>query len=408
MATRPYGKSFGAALMLKVGYRHDPANLPGIAHLSEHMAFRDENRALSERLTGDGARVNAWTAASYTHFSVAGHEDQLGEAISLFANVMRTDRRPLGEFPAEREILYHEMSEYDVRGTRNEAYYGYWRSVLGDPNWRTTHRKQTNQVRKLTAADVRQFMQLHYRPQNARLAIVAPCSVAQLRISVEQIFSGVVPCDEGNDLKVPFPDTPVRNTTFVFDCVWYMWIRLAMRSKRSDAVMRLAAALVNHQLGGGQHSALYRRLRNERGLAYSVVSEEWPDLDRTLVDTFVSISRRSLWSALDILLEEVRRLAANGVSNDEFDTYRRRIIRRHELAMDHPRELADFLAFEMLRPAADRCPTTQARVDFLAQVSRADVNRAIAELLTPTNRYLFVSGPIGPLTRFMIRRELKE
>jgi len=49
----------------------------------------------------------------------------------------------------------------------------------------------------------------------------------------------------------------------------------------------------------------------------------------------------------------------------------------------------------------------QSSVDFLSQSSRIEVNRAIAELLQPANRYLFVSGPIGPLARFKIRRKLK-
>lgn len=68
----------------------------------------------------------------------------------------------------------------------------------------------------------------------------------------------------------------IRNTTFVFGASRYMWVRLALRSKRSDSVMRLAARLVNHQLADGPHSALFRRLRTERALAYSVVSETWP------------------------------------------------------------------------------------------------------------------------------------
>jgi predicted Zn-dependent peptidase len=109
-AIRPYGKSFGAALMLPVGYRHDPARLQGIAHLSEHMAFRGDNRALAERLTNEGGDVNAWTAASYTHFRVVGHEDQFATAISLLVNVIRGGPRQLNEFHAEREILFHEMS----------------------------------------------------------------------------------------------------------------------------------------------------------------------------------------------------------------------------------------------------------------------------------------------------------
>jgi len=406
-ATRPYGKSFGAALMLPVGYRHDPPRLQGLAHLSEHMAFRGDNRALAESLTNDGAYVYAWTAPSYTHFSVGGHEDQFVNAISLLANVVRGGPRQLNEFHAEREIVYHEMSEYNMRGSRDEAYYGFWRSILGDPNWRTTYDKQRKRVRRLSVDVIRQFIEWNYCPQYARLAVVAPRPVADLRSALFEIFSGVGTSDGPADVDVSRPDTEVRNTSFVFGSFRHMWVRVALRSRRSDPVMRLAARLVDNHLADGPHSALFRRLRTERALAYSVRSNNWPDLDRTIVDFYIGIARRSLWPTLDILLDEVRKLAAEGVPAEEFEIFRRKSIRHHELSMDQPGALANFLAYEMLRPAADRCASTQAYVTFLSNVSRDYVNRAIAELLSPANRYLFIAGPVGPLARFKIRRSLR-
>jgi predicted Zn-dependent peptidase len=404
--TRPYSKSFGAALMLPVGYRHDPADLQGITHLSEHMAFRGDNRDLVKRLTNDGGYANAHTMASYTHFQVAGHDDQFIEAISLLANIVRGGPRHLEEFHAEREIVFHEMSEYDMRGSRDEAYYGFWRSILGDPNWRTTYRKQRERIRQLSANAIRQFIEWNYCPQYARLAIVAPRPVADLHAALVDTFSDFDVVDGPTDVYVTLPDTAIRNTTFVFGSLRYMWIRLVLRSKRTDPLMRLAANLVNHQLGAGQHSALFRRLRTDRALAYSAISGDWLDLDRTIVDTFISIARPSLWTALDVLLEEVRKLAADGINDDEFESFQRREIRRQELWMDQPTTLADFLAYEMLRPASECIGSLQASIDFLSQASRIDVNHAIAELLAPANRYLFISGPVGPLARFQIRRKL--
>lgn len=290
--TRPHGKSFAAALMLPVGWRHDPADFQGLAHLSEHMAFRGENRALAERLSSEGGYANAWTSASFTQFQVAGHEEQLTEAISLLANVVRGGPRHLEEFLAEREIVFHEMSEHNMRASRDEANYGFWRSILGDPNWRTSYEKQRKSIRKLPVDVIRQFIEWNYCPQYARLAVVAPRPLTDLRTAVLEIFSKIEVAGGPTDVDVALPDTEVRQTSFVFGSFWHIWVRLALRSKRSDPLMRLAAALVNQQLADGPHSVLFRRLRTERALAYSVTSEVWPDLDRTIVDTFIGISRR--------------------------------------------------------------------------------------------------------------------
>ncbi len=293
-----------------------------------------------------------------------------------------------------------------MRERRDEAYYGFWRSILGDPNWRTTYEKQRKSIRMLPVDVIRQFIEWNYRPQYARLAVVAPRPVADLRRALVEIFSNFDVSEGPTDVSVTLPDAETRNTSFVLGGFRHMWVRLALRSRRSDPLMRLAAALVNHQFADGPHSILFRRLRTERALAYSVTSQALPDLDRTIVDAFIGVSRRSLWSALDILLEEVRNLAGNGVSDDEFETYRRRSIRRYELSMDYPTRLADYLAYEMLRSTTEHRLGAQSYVEFLSQASRVEVNRAIAELLMPANRYLFVSGPTGPLARFRIRRQL--
>jgi predicted Zn-dependent peptidase len=295
-----------------------------------------------------------------------------------------------------------------MRGSRDEAYYGFWRSILGDPNWRTTYEKQRKKVRRLSAEVIRQFIEWNYCPQYARLAVVAPHSAADLRAALTEVFSGFAKIEGPADVDVSLPDTEVRSTSFVFGSFRHMWVRLALRSRRSDPVMRLAAQLVDHLLGDGPHSALFRRLRTERALAYSVVSNSWPDLDRTIVDTYVGISRKSLWPAFDILLDEVRKLANRGVSEEEFETFRRKTIRRHELSMDQPGALADFLAYEMLRSPSERCRSLRASIDFLQQANCIGVNQAIAELLAPANRYLFIAGPVGPLARLKIRRWLRQ
>ena len=76
--------------------------------------------------------------------------------------------------------------------------------------------------------------------------------------------------------------------------------------------------------------------------------------------------------------------------------------------MEYPRELASLFAYEMLRPPGERQHHAEAYLDFVERLSIDDVNLAIAELLSPANRYLFLSGPIGPLARFKIRRMLRK
>jgi predicted Zn-dependent peptidase len=409
VGTRPYGKTVGAALMLRVGSRDDPARFPGLAHFSEHLAFRGENLGLVEKLTQDGANVNAYTAPSYTHFHVAAHSLQLDDSLTFFANVLRNSPRTAEEISTEQQVFRHELSELQPEGDkyRNEALHQFWRSIIGDPNWRTSSRKQLAGIRRLKPKVVEPFMSRYFHPRNARLAIVAPRPANEIKSAVETAFAALEPTNALTHFENAISSVTPRRPVIKFDGIWYVWIKLVLLTTRSDPTMRFAAALVADQLGGGPHSALFRRLRSNRALAYLVSADDWPDLYRTVVDCFVSVRRRSLFEAFDIMLEEVRRLAAEGVGDEHFETFRRQKIWHHELAMEYPRELAGFYAYEMLRPTSERQHGSQAYLDFVEHLNVDDVNRAVAEMFAPANRYLFIAGPVGPLARFRIRRRLK-
>ena len=407
VVTRPYGKSFGAALMLRVGSRDDPAGLPGLAHFSEHLAFRGENLAIVEKLSQDGAQMRAYTGPSYTQFQFAAHQEQLTEGLAFFANVVSSTDRTPETIRAEQPVFRHELSEslQSIRGRRNAAFQSFWRSVTGDPNWRIPAKKYVTCIRRLNRDVVEPFMRRYYVPANARLAIVAPLSAEQLRQSVEGTFADVESTQQGES---SIPSVTSRRMWGNFDGSRYVWIKLVALTTRSDATMRFAAALAANRLGVGPHSALFRRLRSERSLAYNVSGDDWPDLDHTLVHCFASVHYHSLSIAIGIMLQEIRRLAGGGVNREQYEAFRRQRICQHEMRMEYPRELACFLAYEMLRPASERMHDSQAYLDHLEQLNIHDVNQAIAELLAPANRYLFIAGPVGPLARFQIRRWLMQ
>lgn len=410
VVTRPYGKMVGAALMLRVGSRDDPARFPGLAHFSEHLAFRGENSRLVERLTQAGASVNAYTASSYTHFHLAAHSLQLDDSLAFFANVLRSAPRTAEEISTEQQIFRHELLEHQLASDkyRNEAFHQFWRSIIGDPNWRTSSRKQLAGIRRLTPHAVEPFMSRYFDPRNARLAIVAPRPVSEIKSAVEAAFAAIEPTNASAQVVNTIPFVTPRRPVIKFDGIWYVWIKLVLLTNRSDATMRFAAALVADQLGSGPHSALFRRLRSGRALAYSVSADDWPDLDRNVVDCFASVRRRSLFEAFDVMLDEIRRLAAEGTTAEDFEKFRRQRVCHHEMAMEYPRELAGFYAYEMLRPTSERQHGSQAYLDFVEQLKIDDVNRAIAELVAPASRYLFIAGPVGPLARLKIRRRLRQ
>ena len=77
------------------------------------------------------------------------------------------------------------------------------------------------------------------------------------------------------------------------------------------------------------------------------------------------------------------------------------------MSMDSPGDLAAFLAYEGIRPAAEGIIDPELYLDRLSSLSLSEVNLAVAKLLSAENRYIFIGGRVGLISRIRLQRRLK-
>ena len=80
---------------------------------------------------------------------------------------------------------------------------------------------------------------------------------------------------------------------------------------------RWALAVLNHVLGGGLSSRLFQKVREQRGLAYSVWSERAAYEDAGSLAVVVGTAPEHVDKVLQIISEELELLATEGVSDRE-------------------------------------------------------------------------------------------
>jgi zinc protease len=405
---RPYGKVFAAALTYGVGSFDDLPGTPGIAHFVEHLAFHGPNKELAEKLAECGADVNAYTGYEHTEFQVSGHIDQIESALELLGNAVRNPPVTEESISSERDVCIHEL--FDAAGTNpREAHHeAFWRQMLGDPNWQIKYRTMSRRkMKRLTLQRVNEFKREHYHPDHARLAIVSSISCAELRKLVRCALNTDAPA--GNSpANQPERYLAARvPVTISIDRHAYIWLEIIQAVRNTDAVTRLSADMIGHLVGGGPHSDMFRHLRAERSIAYDTRADDYAYLNGTAVSFFCSIHRRYVQEALHFIMGRLKRIAEQGMTAEEFENERVRMIRWHELSMDNPCGLASYLAFEALRPPADALIQENDYVQRVNALTLPAVNQAAAKLLLKANRATFVAGRLGPLARMRIRSTLQ-
>jgi predicted Zn-dependent peptidase len=403
---RPYGKTFALALAFGVGSFDDPPGLAGMAHFCEHLAFCGPNREIWETLTGLGASVNAFTPYEYTAFNVRGHMEHFELGLKFIANILQPTPPSLDELVAEQSVFRHELMQ-EEQSTRDAAVDHFWRATLGDPQWKVTRKQQRSNIRQLTRDVVNPFLLVHHHPANARLAVVAPLDHESIRRSLESLLPPELNrarCE--NTAPKHYPRPPRRITTS-FDRFGYVWLYFNYVTEHTDAVTRHTAVALAHRLGRGPHSELFRRLRSDRPLAYSVYADDQLRLRRTALYASTSVPPRSVKLALEILLDCENDIRTHGFTDKDLEAIKHRMILGQEMHLDYPEHLAAYLAYEALRPPSEAVLSPDDYVQRVSNLTLAEVNETAEAILSPSNRFAFIGGRVGPFTRWQIRRRLQ-
>lgn len=106
----------------------------------------------------------------------------------------------------------------------------------------------------------------------------------------------------------------------------------------------MAAMVVNHILGGGAFSSrLYQEVREKRGLAYSVSTQILPLEHAAMVVGGVATRNDRAAESVRLIEEELRRMAAEGPSEDELSSAKKYLTGSYALRFDTSGKIASQL-----------------------------------------------------------------
>lgn len=185
----------------KVGSSYEPDGLTGISHVLEHMMFKGtENlgpNEFSRIIANNGGRENAFTGRDYTTYFEQLEASRLSIALKLEAERMHRLKLDPAEFEKEVQVVLEErrlrtedkpeaLTYEKFRNTAfRESRYG--NPVIGWPE----------DLRELSVADLEDWYQRFYAPNNATLVVVGD-------VQPEAVF------DLARKYFGPIPAHPVR------------------------------------------------------------------------------------------------------------------------------------------------------------------------------------------------------
>lgn len=248
-------------------------------------------------------------------------------------------------------------------------------------------------VARLTRDDVVRFHREHLRPDTTVVAVVGAVTVAEARGEILARF-GAWPRPSSPPPAVPDvgPGGPPASETIKRDLTQatIMLGRQAVRQAHPDYFPLTVASYI---LGGGSASRLYVRVREERGLAYSVYSYVNPGKYGASLGVGAQTRSAEVEQVVDTVRAELRRMGRAPVSDPELALAKAYLIGSFPLRLDTSAKVADFLvAVEVMGLGLDYPDRYKAGI---ARVTADEVRRVAAKYFAPDtfDRVVVGQGP---------------
>ena len=387
----PWVRSVSAGFWVGTGSRDEDAGLFGASHFLEHLLFKGTPsrtaRQIAEDIDAVGGDMNAFTTKEYTAFYLRVLDDSLGLGLDILSDILWSPAFRPEEVEAERQVILEEilMRADEPADLVHEVFtealfpdHPVGREVLGD--------EQT--IGAMSRSDIADFHALHYRPGNIVFAAAGQLEHEAVVDGVERRFAGT---EGGSAPARTMPTSPPRPLAVDPRPTEQVHLVLGMRSLDRHDVDRYALALVNHVLGGGLSSRLFQKVREERGLAYSVYSYRSAFADVGALGIYAGTMPARADEVLELANIELDDMATSGITRRELEVAKGHLVGELALSLEDSAARMSRIGRNQLVHGA--VLTVDEVVEHIAAVTLDDAARVAGKVLG-NERVLAVVGPV--------------
>jgi zinc protease len=382
-----------------VGSKNERPGRTGFAHLFEHMMFKGSKNVEPESHTsiiaGVGGRSNAFTTEDETVFWQTLPSQYLPLALWLEADRMATLRIDDEAFRREREVVKEER-----RMRVENQPYGRLSEIIFDHAF-TVHPYKHPTIGSMadleaaSIADVREFHETYYVPENATVTIVGDFDAEQTLQLVNQYLARVPKAKRPVPRDLPTEPAQTKERRAVVEEAWPLPAVVVAYHITYDGhpdayPLHVAAKIVSD----GQSARIPRELVYNKRIALTAFGSGNIIEDPNLFYAVAIVQPGQTPEAAErALIEEFEKLAQEPVAEGELQRAKNQWARDYILSRESNEDKARHLAHAAV--IHNDITTADGEFDIFMNVTRADVQRVAKTYFTPTNRVVLHILPKG-------------
>jgi zinc protease len=388
------------AVWYHVGSKNERPGRTGFAHLFEHMMFKGslnvEPEAHTSVVASVGGRSNAYTTEDETVFWETLPAQYLPLALWLEADRMATLRVDEAAFRREREVVKEER-----RMRVENQPYGRLNEIIYDQAF-TTHPYKHPTIGSMadleaaSIADVREFHETFYVPENATVAIVGDFESAQAAQLIRQYFGRVPKAARPVPRDIPKEPPQTKERRAVVEEAWPLpAVVVAYHVTYDGNPDSYPLHITSKILSDGQSARIPRELVYKKRLALTAFGSGNITEDPNLFYAVALVQPgQTPQAAEQALITEFERLKQEPVTEGELQRAKNQWARDYIIGRETDEDKARHLAHAAV--IHNDITTADGEYDIFMRTTVADVQRVARTYFTENNRVVLHILPKVP------------
>lgn len=395
-------KSASVGIWITAGGRHERAEQNGIAHFLEHMAFKGtEKRSslqIAEEIEDVGGFINAYTSREMTAYYARVLQDDVALALDVIGDIVLNPVFDPKEIETERHVILQEIGQ--AMDTPDDIVFDWLQEACyPDQPFGRTILGPAERVSSFSRSDLTSFVAEHYSPDRMILSAAGAVDHDAIVAQAEALFGDRKAVGGGLIQPARFKGAERRESKALEQVHFAM--AFDAPSYRSPDVY--TAQIYAMAMGGGMSSRLFQKVREERGLCYSIFAQSGAYEDAGQITIYAGTSEEEIGDLTQITLDELKR-ASSDMTEAEVSRARVQLKAGLLMGLESPSSRAERLA--RLLAIWGRVPTPEEAVEKIDSVTTKDVQRYAGEMIG-ADVALALYGPIdGAPSLEEIRRGL--
>jgi zinc protease len=370
----------------------------GLSHILEHMLFKgtktQKASEIAQKIQDVGGYINAYTSFDRTVYWIDVPKDGVETALNVLSDAMMNSTLPPEEYNKEQEVIRREFAMGYDDPDRMASLLLFATAYQKHP-YRLPVIGEIEIYNQLTQEQVMQYYKSRYVPNNLTFIVVGDVDAEKIRQQLTDFFKNY----PEKSLKPVFvPEEPPQLG------------RREVHNEFATELSRLALAwhipelthpdvpaldLLSTILGEGRSSRLYRRVREQAGLAFGISAFSYTPGDAGLLGVDATVDPKKRDDAEKLILQIIGEMKQAGATADELAKAKKMSLGHHLDALTTMRgQASDIGSNWMLTRNLDFSR------DYLSAVQKVtldDIKRVAAKYLVDQNLTVTSLNPKGSL-----------